>query len=133
MKVSSSTKVLAYYSVSWEQNDTESRFEINSCLYFQNDDDDSEEIRQDGCGYVIVYPAYIHAQENLQIYNFDRRKEFLLQSNDIYLNSKKKMKTKKETFLLLIINKIESLENDEEFAIEMKRRKKRKNYDLLIE
>lgn len=97
------TKVLAYYSVSWEQNDAENRFEINSCLYLQNDDDisdDSEEIRQDGCGYVITYPAYIHAQENLQIYNFDRRKDFLLQSNDIYLNSKKTKTKKRKLFIL---------------------------------
>lgn len=78
-----SPKIFAYYSVLWEQNqstilhDNNVHLEINSCLYFQNlpqsdkDDDESEEVREDGCGYVITYPA----KENLEIYNFDRMKD----------------------------------------------------------
>jgi hypothetical protein len=103
----SSPKLFAYYSVHWEQNqtnqlndliDSDAHFEINSCLYFQNknhdkddddDDDEWEQIREDGCGYVITYPPHIHPTDNLQIYNFDRKKNFLLTSNDIYSNSKK--------------------------------------------
>ena len=64
-----SPKIFAYYSVYWEQNQSNillnnnMRFEINSCLYFQlntNDDDDEwEETREDGCGYVITYPPHI--------------------------------------------------------------------------
>jgi len=78
--------------------DSDAHFEINSCLYFQNknhdkddddDDDEWEQIREDGCGYVITYPPHIHPTDNLQIYNFDRKKNFLLTSNDIYSNSKK--------------------------------------------
>jgi hypothetical protein len=101
----SSTKLFAYYSVHWEQNqtnntpDSNQHFEINSCLYFQNnnpivttadddDDDEWEQIREDGCGYVITYPSHIDPTDNLQIYNFDRAKDFVLTSNDVYLNSK---------------------------------------------
>lgn len=70
-----SPKLYAYYSVHWEQNDNNMRFEINSCLYFQNNDESDEKIREDGCGYVITYPtSYI--------------RNLLLTSNDIYLNSK---------------------------------------------
>ncbi|CAF2596967.1 unnamed protein product [Rotaria sp. Silwood2] len=93
-----SPKLFAYYSLHWEQNqtnqsndliDSNMRFEINSCLYFQNinnteDDNELEQIREDGCGYVITYPPYIHPTDNLQIYNFDRTKNFLLTSNDVY-------------------------------------------------
>ncbi|CAF1181784.1 unnamed protein product [Adineta steineri] len=108
----SSPKLFAYYSVHWEQNQTNQlhdlidhdvHFEINSCLYFQNkndddnnidnndddddDDDEWEQIHEDGCGYVITYPPHIHPTDNLQIYNFDRKKKFLLTSNDVYLNT----------------------------------------------
>ncbi|CAF4501434.1 unnamed protein product [Rotaria sp. Silwood1] len=93
-----SPKLFAYYSVHWEQNqtcqlsdliDSNMRFEINSCLYFQNinnneDDNELEQIHEDGCGYVITYPSHIHPTDNLQIYNFDRTKNFLLTSNDVY-------------------------------------------------
>ncbi|UJR13850.1 hypothetical protein I4U23_000860 [Adineta vaga] len=109
---SSSMRLFAYYSIHWEHNqsnqlndfiDNDVHFEINSCLYFQtktqsineidnnNDDDDDDEWeqkREDGCGYVITYPSHIHPTENLQIYNFDRKKNFLLTSNDVYVNSK---------------------------------------------
>jgi len=92
-----SPKLFAYYSVHWEQNQSNTditsdiRFEINSCLYFQNlnnehdDDDDDEwnEIREDGCGYVITYPPHIRP-----MYNFDQIKTFLLTSKDVYSNSK---------------------------------------------
>lgn len=98
-----STKLLAYYSVHWEQNqtnhlnnitDSNRRFEINSCLYFQNnnnidDDTESEQTWEDGCGYVITYPSLIHRTDNLQSYSFDRAKNFFLTSNHIYSNSKK--------------------------------------------
>jgi hypothetical protein len=95
-----SPKLFAYYSVHWEQNqsnnlnDNDIRFEINSCLYFQNidqedDDDEWNEIREDGCGYVITYPPHIRPTDNLQIYNFDRTKNFLITSNDVDLNSKR--------------------------------------------
>lgn len=77
-----SPKIFAYYSVLWEENqsniliDNNMRLEMNSCLYFQNPspvdkDDEWDEVREDGCGYVITYPA----KENLQIYNFDRMKD----------------------------------------------------------
>lgn len=89
-------KLVAYYSVYWQQNqsndfhDAETSFEINSCLYFQNPlEDEDEEIREDGCGYVINYPAHIHPDKNLQIYNFDRKRNSLSKSNDMPLNSKK--------------------------------------------
>jgi hypothetical protein len=73
-----SPKLFDYYSVHWEQNqsnnlnDNDIRFEINSCLYFQNidqedDDDEWNEIREDGCGYVITYPPHIRPTDNLQI------------------------------------------------------------------
>ena len=81
-------KVFAYYSVVWEQNqsnirsDTDMGFEINSCLYFQNKstDNELEETRADGCGYVITYPPHIRPDDNLQVYNFDRSKDFLSNS-----------------------------------------------------
>lgn len=99
-----SPKLFAYYSVYWEQNqsnnstDNDTRFEINSCLYFQNinqqnddnndDDDEWEQTRQDGCGYVITYPPHIHPTDNLQIYDFDRTKNPSLNSkkNVFFLN-----------------------------------------------
>ena len=93
-----SPDLFAHYSVFWEENQSNNlnnndiHFEINSCLYFQNnndDDDEWEQIHEDGCGYVITYPPHIHPTDNLQIYNFDRPKNFLLTSNDIYSNSKK--------------------------------------------
>jgi len=89
-----SPKLIAYYSVYWEQNqsnnhiDDDMHLEINSCLYFQNnnnpDDDEWEETREDGCGYVITYPSHIRPTDNLQIYNFDRTKNFLLNSKKDY-------------------------------------------------
>ncbi|CAF1427277.1 unnamed protein product [Adineta ricciae] len=106
----SALRLFAYYSVHWEQNQSNqlkdlinngAHFEINSCLYFQTqsqpvnqtdfDDDDNEweQTREDGCGYVIIYPPHIHPTDNLQIYNFDRKKHFLLTSNDVYEKSKK--------------------------------------------
>jgi len=85
-----SPKLFAYYSLYWEQNqsnnqiDNDMHFEINSCLYVLNnnhndnddddDDDEWEQIREDGCGYVITYPPHIRPTDNLQIYNFDRTK-----------------------------------------------------------
>ena len=96
-----SPKLFAYYSVHWEQNqsndqiDSDIRFEINSCLYFQNivaednDDDEWNQIREDGCGYVITYPPHIRPTDSLQIDNFDRSKNFLLTSNDVYSKSKR--------------------------------------------
>jgi hypothetical protein len=97
-----SPTLFAYYSVYWEQNqsnnqiDNDMHFEINSCLYFQNNnnnddenDDEWEQIREDGCGYVITYPPHIHPTDDLQIYNFDRTKSVLLTSTDVYLKSKK--------------------------------------------
>jgi hypothetical protein len=73
----SSPKIFAYYSVYWEQNQSNiltnnnMRFEINSCLYFQtntNDDDDEwEETREDGCGYIIIYPP--HIRPDLDVYS----------------------------------------------------------------
>ncbi|CAF1374188.1 unnamed protein product [Rotaria sordida] len=93
-----SPKLFAYYSIHWEQNqtnqsnnliDSNMRFEINSCLYFQNtNDNELEQIRQDGCGYIITYPPHIYPTDNLQIYNFDRTKNFLLTSNDVYSDDK---------------------------------------------
>ena len=101
------TKLFAYYSVHWEQSQTnqsdditnsDMRFEINSCLYFQtdvddddDDDDEWEQIHEDGCGYVITYPSHIHPTDNLEIYNFDRTKNILLTSNDVYSNSKRRL------------------------------------------
>lgn len=124
---SSSLRLFAYYSVHWEQNQSNqlkdlinngAHFEINSCLYFQTqsqpvnqtdfDDDEWEQTREDGCGYVIIYPPHIHPTDNLQIYNFDRKKHFLLTSNDVYEKSKKhisifsKFKQLDESSLVLI-------------------------------
>ena len=91
--VKSSTKLLAFYSVHWEKKFSdqidEMSLQINSCLFFQrhDDDDDDDElnqIRRDGCGYVINYPEEISS-----IYNFDRPKHFLLTSDQIYPSSKK--------------------------------------------
>ena len=73
-----SPKIFAYYSVLWEQKQNDMHLEMNSCLYFQNpsdDDDEWEQVREDGCGYVVIYPApHRPLDENLQIYNFDRMK-----------------------------------------------------------
>ncbi|CAF4291813.1 unnamed protein product [Rotaria socialis] len=98
------TKLFAYYSLHWEQKqtnrsnnnitDSDMRFEINSCLYFQNtnnnedSDDESEQIREDGCGYVITYRPRIHPTHNLQIYDFNYTKNFVITPNDVYSNSK---------------------------------------------
>jgi hypothetical protein len=96
----SSTKLFAYYSVHWDQTqvhpsdrhpDGEMHFEINSCLYFQTDDgkdDEWEETRQDGSGYVVTYPAHLRPTDPMQIYNFDRSKDFLLTSAEVYSTSK---------------------------------------------
>ncbi|CAF3742483.1 unnamed protein product [Rotaria magnacalcarata] len=100
-----STKLFAYYSLHWEQKqtnrsnnnmtDSDMRFEINSCLYFQNtnnnedNDDESEQIREDGCGCIITYRTHIHPTHNLQIYDFDYTKNFIIASNDVYSNSKR--------------------------------------------
>lgn len=101
-------KLFAYYSVYWEHNqsnnsidhnnnnnDDDIHFEINSCLYFQNtnqktddindnndNDNELEETREDGCGYVITYPPHIRPTDNLQIYNFDRTKTNSLNSKN---------------------------------------------------
>ena len=97
------TKVFAYYSIHCEHNQmnqlnnlmnqNELCFEINSCLYFQkptHNDDNNEwkKIHQDGCECIINYPSHIHSNHNLQPHNFDRTKNFLLTSNDVYSNSK---------------------------------------------
>lgn len=101
------TKLFAYYSVHWEENqfiqchqlvDHHVHFEINSCLYLQNpsqpiasphdDGNQSESDREDGCGYVIIYPPHVRPTDNLEIYNFDRPKRFVLTSNDVYRHSK---------------------------------------------
>lgn len=87
------TKIFAYYSVDWQRSSSRDQtdqmsLQINSCLYFHNEENvddpiDCEEIRRDGCGYVIIYP-----NENPSIYNFDRPKQFLLTSDQIYPSSK---------------------------------------------
>ena len=62
-------RIFAYYSLVWEQNhsnipiNNNTHFEINSCLYFQLDDDEPEETREDGCGYVITYPPHIRPED----------------------------------------------------------------------
>lgn len=90
----SMTRLFAYYAVHWEQkvnetNEIDAQLEINSCLYFQTDlEDDLEEIREDGCGYVVTYPPHLQPTDHLQIYNFDREKGFLLTSDEVYRNSK---------------------------------------------
>jgi hypothetical protein len=93
------TKLFAYYTVHWEHKHTDQvnrnsqhdmYLEINSCLYFQNEDDKDEweQIRQDGSGYVVTYPSHCRPTEKSQVYNFDRPRNFLLTSDDVYPNSK---------------------------------------------
>lgn len=83
------TKLLAFYSVQWEKKLSEQieemSLQINSCLFFQPDldEDDANQMRRDGSGYVINYPKGVSS-----IYNFDRPKHFLLTSEQIYPSSK---------------------------------------------
>lgn len=115
----SSTRLFAYYTVHWDQTqvhpsdghpDGEMHFEINSCLYFRTDDgkdDEWEETRQDGSGYVVTYPPHLRPTNPLQIYNFDRSKDFLLTSDEVYSTSKSAWIC---FFSLLAPFKIESLD-----------------------
>ena len=94
----SSTKLFAYYAVHWDQKhvhpsdrptDGETHLEINSCLYFQTEGEDEwEETRRDGSGYIVTYPPHLWPIDPLQIYNFDRSKDFLLTSDEVYSTSK---------------------------------------------
>ena len=99
-----STKLFAYYTVRWEHKqtselhhitDSDVNVEINSCLYFQSDavidddDDERDDIRKDGSGYVITYPAHLRPDDHAAVYNFDRpSRQFLLTSDDVYVHSK---------------------------------------------
>ena len=91
----SRTKLFAYYNVHWEQKYLQEinqmSLHINSCLYFQEDEDriDWNETRKDGCGYVITYPADQSVSDPPPIYRFDRPKHFHLTSDEIYPYSKR--------------------------------------------